>query len=148
MPYVNNCKIHQMGLSDVERQAMQQKIQAEIQAKKEQHLTVYQKSSVDHDEDEAAVERADLKSTQTEIRPAGGGGGGGGERGGGLGRGPSVTSDGARPSARALKGLSQASDSDSEADENDVEAAEEAINRLENFKVLHCTGCCYSCCSS
>lgn len=41
----------QAGLSDVQRQAIQQKLQAEIQAKKEEHLTVYRQSSVEREED-------------------------------------------------------------------------------------------------
>lgn len=43
----------------MERQALQQKIQAEIQAKKEEHLTVYKKSSVDRgDEDRMSHDMA------------------------------------------------------------------------------------------
>ena len=47
-----NPEIIQAGLSDVDRQMMQQKIKAEIQAKKEEHLTVYKKSSLDIEEAE------------------------------------------------------------------------------------------------
>ena len=43
----------------MERQNIQQKIQAEIQNQKEQHLTVYQKSSIDRgDEDKLSHEMA------------------------------------------------------------------------------------------
>jgi len=38
-------KLLQHGLSDLERQAIQQKIEAEIQMQKEDHLTVYRKQN-------------------------------------------------------------------------------------------------------
>ena len=111
----------QAGLSDIERQAMQQKIQAEIKAKKEKHLTVYQKSSMDReDEDDEAVRHRDLDSVQLGVE---------------------TNLDyprEERPKARALKSLSLKSeeeDEEDEEDENDAEAAEEVINRKENLKV-------------
>jgi hypothetical protein len=49
----------------LQRQVLQQKLEAEIIAKKEQHLTVYQKSSVDggdEDDDDAGDSRTNVIS--------------------------------------------------------------------------------------
>ena len=51
-------------MSDVERQHIQQKIQAEIQSKKEEHLTVYQKG------DKAESVHIDLRSTEVPVEEA------------------------------------------------------------------------------
>ncbi len=107
-------------MSDIERQAIQQKIQQEIQAKKEQHLTVYKRSSLDETDDRAS----DMVSAQVEI--------------------PTGTSnrDAGRPRARQLKSLSELSSGSgegaeqSDSDEEGEDAAEEDINIAENFKVL------------
>ena len=41
----------QPGLTDLERQKMQQKLEAEIVEKREQHLTVLKKNSIDRPDD-------------------------------------------------------------------------------------------------
>jgi len=89
---------------------MQQKIQAEIQAKKEEHLTVFKKtSSLDEDMDPLAVQDAASREMETEIGA------------------------GDRPLAKSLKNMGDDSDED---DENDAEATEEKINKTENFRAL------------
>ncbi len=60
-------------MTDVERQKMQQKIEAEIQEKKEQHLTVYRKGSVERPEDQIEMESAivpmdDVKKSAVKAR--------------------------------------------------------------------------------
>ncbi len=120
------CFFLQVGLTDVERQAMQQKMQAEIKVKKQQHLTVYQKSSVDRGRDDDDDDRQE--GEEGEVATA--------EEDGGV-------DEGRRPRARALKSMSlksagtaeEGSDDEEDVDENDVEAVDERINRMENFKV-------------
>lgn len=49
---------------------LQQKLTAEIQAKKEEHLTVYKKNSLDEHHEDNEEDHDDNKSAHVEIREA------------------------------------------------------------------------------
>ncbi len=109
-------------MTDIKCQAMQQKMQAEIKVKKQQHLTIYQKSSGrDDDDDRQEGEEGEVAAAEEDGR----------------------VDEGLWLTTLALKSMSfksagtaeEGSNEEEDVDENDIEALDEGINCLENFKV-------------